>query len=124
MSSVSHMPKKIVFSSRYVINIDINLKSKKGYKNLSQRENVPLLKHNTIVTEKESGKMKQLLLLMMAVVCLTHVTCNEPPCYYVCCNASCSVKCRQCFQRLKKRQSPHKRGFIQQRRMEYCCNQI
>lgn len=103
---------------------------------------MPLLKHNTIVTEKKvlckilltlwteycllaffpntannndymnistciwrkvfyytGGKMKQIRLLM-AVVCLTHVTCNEPPCYYVCCNASCSVKCRQCYQRL------------------------
>lgn len=58
MSSVSHMPKKTVFSSRYVINIDINLKSKKGYKNLSQRGKSLFLSYYVTFPTAESAKMK------------------------------------------------------------------
>lgn len=49
-----------------------------------------------IVHFRTGSKMK-LVLLLIVVVHLTHVTCDDPSCFYVCCNPSCSVKCRLCY---------------------------
>lgn len=44
-----------------------------------------------------TGSKMKLVLLLIVVVYLTNVTCDDPSCFYVCCNPSCSVKCRLCY---------------------------
>lgn len=58
---------------------------------------IPSFYLSFIVHFRTGSKMK-LVLLLMVVVYLTHVTCDDPSCFYVCCNPSCSVKCRLCYQ--------------------------